>query len=63
MINHIQILQRFNDWCRGLDVIEAPSSKEISEALQWLVENYAAMKAELAEARAELAIAKTKENH
>ncbi|CAB4152420.1 hypothetical protein UFOVP612_7 [uncultured Caudovirales phage] len=63
MINHIQILQRFNAWCEGEEIIEVPSSKEISEALEWLIENYAAMKAELAEARAELAIAKTKENY
>lgn len=63
MINHIQILQRFNAWCRGEEIIEVPTSKQISEALEWLVEHYAAMKAELAAARAELAIAKTKENH
>ena len=63
MINHIQILQRFNAWRRGSDVIEQPNPKEIGEALDWLIENYAAMKAQLAEARAELAIAKTKENH
>jgi hypothetical protein len=63
MINHIQILQRFNAWCHGEDVIEVPTSKEINDALEWLVDNYATMKAELAAARAELAIAKTKENH
>ena len=63
MINHIQIIQRFNAWCRGSDVIEVPKAKEIEKALEWLIENYADMKAELAEARAELAIAKTKENH
>ena len=62
MINHIQILQRFNAWCRGEDVIEAPSSKEISDALDWLIDHYSAMKSELAEARSELDIAKTKEN-
>jgi hypothetical protein len=63
MINHIQILQRFNAWRRCDDVMEQPNPKEIGEALDWLIENYASMKAELAEARAELAIAKTKENH
>ena len=63
MINHIQILQRFNAWRRGSDVIEQPNPKEIGEALDWLIENYVAIKAELAEARAELKIAKAKENN
>ena len=62
MINHIQILQRFNAWRRGADVIEKPTPKEIGEAIDWLIEHYATMKAELAAARAELDIAKTKDN-
>jgi len=63
MINHIQILQRFNAWRRSDDVIEKPTSKEIGEALDWLIENYVAIKAELAELRAELDIAKAEENN
>jgi hypothetical protein len=63
MINHIQILQRFNAWRRSDEVIEQPHPKEIGEALDWLIENYAAMKAELAELRAELDIAKAEENN
>ena len=62
MINHIQLLQRFNAWRIGADVIEKPTPKEIGEAIDWLIEHYATMKAELTEAREELKIAKTKEN-
>jgi len=62
MINHIQILQRFNAWRRGADVIEKPTPKEIGEAIDWLIEHYATMKAELAKAHSELKIAKTKDN-
>jgi hypothetical protein len=62
MNNHIQTLKRFNAWRRGDDVIEKPTPKEIGEALDWLIEHYAAMQTELAAARAELAIAKAKDN-
>ncbi len=55
-------MKRFNAWRRGDDVIEKPTPKEIGEALDWLIEHYAAMQTELAAARAELAIAKAKDN-
>jgi hypothetical protein len=63
MSEHIQTLKRFNAWRRGDEVIEQPNPRAIGEALDWLIENYASMKAELAEARAELKIAKSKENN
>jgi uncharacterized membrane protein YccC len=63
MINHIQILQRFNAWRRSEEVIEQPHPKEIGEALDWLIEIHAELQSEIAELRAELDIAKAKENN
>jgi hypothetical protein len=63
MINHIQILQRFNAWRRSDDVMEQPNPKEIGEALDWLIEIHAELQSEIAELRAELDIAKAKENN
>jgi hypothetical protein len=63
MINHIQILQRFNAWRRCDDVMEQPNPKEIGEALDWLIEIHAELQSEIAELRAELDIAKAKENN
>jgi uncharacterized membrane protein YccC len=63
MINHIQILQRFNAWRRSDEVIEQPHPKEIGEALDWLIEIHAELQSEIAELRAELDIAKAKENN
>ena len=63
MINHIQILQRFNAWRRSEEVIEQPNPKEIGEALDWLIEIHAELQSEIAELRAELDIAKAKENN
>ena len=62
MTNHIQTLQRFNAWISRADVIEKPTLKQVTESINYIIETHAELQTELAEARAELAIAKTKEN-
>ncbi len=43
MNNHIQILQRYNAWRRGDEVIEQPNPRAIGEALDWLIDHYVAL--------------------
>jgi hypothetical protein len=62
MINHIQTLKRYNAWRRGDEVIEQPNPRSIGEALDWIIQMHAELQYELTELRAELKIAKAKEN-
>jgi hypothetical protein len=62
MINHIQILQRYNAWRRGDEVIEQPNPRAIGEALDWIIQMHAELQSELADLKSDLEIAKAKEN-
>ena len=43
MKTHIQILKRFNAWCRGEETIEVPKPEEISEAIETLIDDNASL--------------------